>query len=93
MRQLGSTPAYQEVCFAGSERYAKLNSANDKLGDHQYRLKFRPDELTYIFVEKTEDVMRVIQQIKEIQRFQRPRNTAELIISRIIPGNQIERDF
>ena len=70
-----------------------IEKANESLTATQYKLKFQADDLTYIFVEKNDDVLWIIKELKSTKRFQKPNNTVDLIISRIITGRQIERDF
>jgi len=93
-RYIPQQPAF--INFSGFDedeiKKSKLEYENDILekGSNNYKLSFEYSNITYIFVQKAEDVENVIDEIYKLKIDQRQR---DILISKIITARQIERDF
>jgi hypothetical protein len=93
-RFIPPNPRY--IDFSGFDedeiRRTRLEYENKKLADdgRQYVLPFKYKDITYIFVQKDDDVDKIIDEIHRLPISQRE---ADHLIANIITSRQIERDF
>ncbi len=93
-RFIPANPRY--IDFSGFDeeeiKSTRLDFENKRLENDgkQYILPFEYDDITYIFVQKDDDVDKVISEIHLLRLSQRE---ADHLISKIITSRQIERDF
>lgn len=68
-----------------------LEVENKKL--FEYRLDFTPDDVKYIVVQNDDEIIRLINKLREIKSVNYSKNQIDLLISKIITTKKIKEDF